>query len=239
MLICSHSWQCIFLTSSLLPEHTLKTIVCLFLLKPTTGSASQSSWEPLQSPRVRRPGYKSCITIFIQIVQEIKYQYFLQHLHYLHLSFIPQDKPLATVISSAAFLFVSSFLSRDTKMSFFLPNILIISRSYELSAMHTLKCFSNEIFLWVKMVLWVLYLSFLPGVQGQLPTFLLLSSPPSLSLSLIPIKQIFFGARCLTLPFPPPYLLLHLSWWRMILLPITVAPLPSHMCPYLNSSSYK
>lgn len=35
MLICS-SWQYIFLASFLLPEHTLKAIVFLWLLKTTT-----------------------------------------------------------------------------------------------------------------------------------------------------------------------------------------------------------
>lgn len=56
----------------------------------------------------------------------------------------------------SAILLLAGFLSRDTKRSFFLPNIWIIPPSYELSTVHTIRCFSNEVVLWVKMALQIL-----------------------------------------------------------------------------------
>lgn len=137
MLICScvgsiFSWTlCCLKTRVFSPPH------CSSPHKTSEGHPSHPGSEDQK--------IKECITILIQILEEIKCQYFLQHLHCPLFSFIPQDRTLATAISSATPLFLASFICGDTKRSCFLPNILI-SHPYEPSATFYTVIFKRNIF---------------------------------------------------------------------------------------------
>lgn len=136
MLTCS-SWQYIFLTFSLLPEHTLKKIVLIFLPKPTT----LLLFIKLLLPRVRRPDIKKMYHhLYLNSRRnEISGNIFISFIYLLLL------KINLWPLSLLRCLLISSLISslETQRVLFYLPNILIISCCYELSAVHTLKCFSN------------------------------------------------------------------------------------------------
>lgn len=119
MLLCS-SWQYIFLTSFVAWAYTKEN--SLYLSPETYHSAplyKASESHSFLSPRVRRAGYKK--------MPHHLYPNFRRN--YMRLSptsslpsfiFYSSRQTSGYCISSATFLFLASFLSRNTKRSFFL-----------------------------------------------------------------------------------------------------------------------